>query len=76
MKKKLIISISLIILLTATVAYSAGFAKGSYVTMVWGLRLAKEFINDIDFNEKMLADGIFQWENRIGQGCFNITRLK
>lgn len=56
------------------IGYGFGFGKGSYQTMVWGLRVAENFINDIDFDEEAIATGIFQNQNRIG-GCFDIPPI-
>lgn len=75
MKKSILILIIVLALIVGvSIGYGYGFTKGSYKTMVWGLSIAKNYMN-ITFNEEDFAAGIFQWENRIG-GCLNTTYPK
>lgn len=66
-QRERIILIALIFILFF-IGYGVGFSNGVYKTLDWGVKTASNFIT-IEFNEDMIAQGIFQYQNNI-DNCF------
>lgn len=75
MNYKLLILVVLICLAAFAIGYSTGFVRGSYTTMVWGIKLADHFIESMEFDEEAIAAGIFNYKNNINN-CFEIQELE
>ena len=54
------------------IAFSAGFASGSFQSLKWCMGIAVSFFNieDIEFDSHQLAQMIFNYKNRI-VNCFS-----
>jgi len=73
MEIKILTILVIALLIGFGLGYGVGFTKGSIKSMEIGLRFAKSFMN-IEFNEREIANGIFNYENRIND-CFDSKNI-
>jgi len=73
-RTKLIALLLLFLVVGVFIGYLTGYARGSYDSILWGVRVAKPFIN-VNFDEEAIALGIYQYKNNIGGCLFSERRL-